>query len=82
VVDVDVSQMQQSQPMMHLLQQDRNQVGCYVHLNHRLQDVMVLSDRSYQVKIQITPKGLSDDDRIQITFKKLAGNEDEEPIGK
>jgi hypothetical protein len=43
---------------------------------------MVLSDHSYQVKIQIPSKNTSDDDKITITFKKLAGSEDEEPIGR
>ena len=52
-----------------------------MHYNHRLNDVMVLSDSTYQIKMQI-PSKASDEDRVQITFKKLAGNEDEEPIGK
>lgn len=53
-----------------------------MHYNQRLQDVMVLSDHSYQVKIQIPSKSTSDDDKITITFKKLAGSEDEDPIGR
>lgn len=43
---------------------------------------MVLSDHSYQVKVALPQGKHSDDDRIQITFKVLAGNEDDEPIGK
>ena len=42
---------------------------------------MVLSDTNYQIKIPITAKAL-DDDQILILFKKLAGRDDEEPIGK
>ena len=52
-------------------------------MNHRLQDVMVLSDSQYQVKIALSSKGsTTDDDRVKIVFKKLAGSEDDEPIGK
>ena len=44
---------------------------------------MVLQDRSYQVKIQIPSKGVSEEDRIQITLKRLVQNsEEDEPIGK
>ena len=53
-----------------------------MHYNHRLQDVMVLSDSNYQVKVQIPSKNVSDEDRVQITFKKLAGSDDDEPIGR
>lgn len=58
---------------------DSGQIGCYVSHNNRLIDVMVLSDKEYQIKIPLTGKA-SDDDKIQIMFKKLA--DDEEPIGK
>lgn len=69
-------------PTLQLLQ-DRSQVGCYFHLNQRLHDVMVLSDINYQVKVPITNKGNEvEDDRLQITLKRLAGSDDEEPIGK
>lgn len=44
---------------------------------------MVLSDINYQVKVPITNKGNEvEDDRLQITLKRLAGSDDEEPIGK
>lgn len=42
---------------------------------------MVLSDSNYQIKIPINNKA-TDDDKILILFKKLAGSDDEEPIGK
>ena len=61
---------------------DKSQIGCYVHLNHKLQDVMVLTDSTYQVKIGLPVGKTRDDDKIQITFKKLAGGDDEEPIGR
>lgn len=84
IVDIDTTQMSQQaaqSPIMQLLQ-DKSQIGCYVHMNHRLQDVMVLSDHSYQVKIGLPANKTSDEDRIQITIKRLAGGEEEEPLGK
>ena len=61
--------------------QDRSQLGCYVHLNHRLQDVMVLSDPEYQVKFQI-PSSATQDDVVSIIFNRLAGSDEDEPLGK
>jgi hypothetical protein len=52
-----------------------------VHYNGRLQDVMVLSDSNYIIKVQI-PLRSTEQDKFQIVFKRLAGNDDEEPIGK
>jgi hypothetical protein len=56
---------------------DKNQIGCYVSLNSRLLDVMVLSDTNYHIRVD--PKG--ETDKISIVFKILAGSEGE-PIGK
>lgn len=53
-------------------------MGCYVSLNDRLIDVMVLSDSDYHIKVPISSKH-NDDEKVQIMFKKLAG---EEIIGK
>lgn len=80
IVDLDLSQSSES--MLQVLLQERNQFGCYIHYNHRLQDVMVLSDPSYLGRIQVPQKNASEEDRISITIKKLAGNDDEEAIGK
>jgi hypothetical protein len=43
---------------------------------------MVLSDHFYQVKIGLPNNKINDEDRIQITIKRLAGSDDEEPLGK
>jgi hypothetical protein len=59
---------------------DRSQIGCYVSHNNRLIDVMVLSDQDYNIKVPISYRN-TDDDRIQVMFKKLAGGDDEDPIG-
>jgi hypothetical protein len=65
-------------------------VSCQVFYNHRIKDVMVLSELSYLIKFQIpnnnnrsggSNSGNQDDDRVTINFKKLTSNEDEEPIG-
>ena len=61
--------------------QDRSQLGCYVHLNHRLQDVMVLSDPEYQVKFQI-PSSATQEEVVSIIFKRLAGSDEDEPVGR
>ena len=42
---------------------------------------MVLSDSNYIIKVQI-PLRYSDQDKFQIVFKRLAGSDDEEPIGR
>ena len=42
---------------------------------------MVLSDSDYHIKIPITNKS-TDQDTLSVVFKKLAGDEGEEPIGK
>ena len=42
---------------------------------------MVLSDTNYIIKVQI-PLRSTEQDKFQIVFKRLAGNDDEEPIGK
>jgi hypothetical protein len=42
---------------------------------------MVLSDPEYQVKFQI-PSGASSEDVVSIIFKRLAGSDDDEPLGK
>ena len=60
---------------------DKSQIGCYVNVNNRLLDVMVLSDTNYHIKIPITSK-TTDSDKIQIVFKTLAGGDSDEPIGK
>jgi hypothetical protein len=51
---------------------DKSQIGCYIHLNNRLLDVMVLTDTQYLIKVPINT----------IIFKKLASGDDEEPLGK
>jgi hypothetical protein len=60
---------------------DKSQIGCYIHLNNRLLDVMVLTDTQYLIKVPINTKS-SDNDKITIIFKKLASGDDEEPLGK
>lgn len=47
IVDIDTTQMNASASPISQMLQDKSQIGCYVHMNHRLQDVMVLSDHSY-----------------------------------
>jgi hypothetical protein len=42
---------------------------------------MVLSDTNYQIKIPISLSRSTDDDKVLILFKKLAGSDDEEPLG-
>ncbi|CDW71950.1 gas2 domain containing protein [Stylonychia lemnae] len=59
---------------------DKSLIGCYIHLNNRLIDVMVLSDVDYFIKIPINSKS-NNEDKISIMFKKLASGDDEEPIG-
>ena len=59
---------------------EKNQIGCYVSLNSRLQDMMFLSDSDYIIKVPISSKS-SEDDKIQIVFKNLSGGEEEEIIG-
>ena len=42
---------------------------------------MVLSDQDYTIKVPISYRN-TDEDKIQVMFKKLAGGDDEDPIGK
>lgn len=59
-------------------------MSCQVFYNHRIKDVMVLSELSYMIKFQIPNNrngSSSDEDRVTINFKKLTSNDDEEPIG-
>ena len=43
--------------------------------------MIVLSDYNAQIKIPI-PARASDDDKVLVVFRKLAGSDDEEPLGK
>ena len=72
VADLDLPQ---SSPSL-----DRSQIGCYVQHNGRLIDVMVLSDQNYQIKVPLSARA-QDEDKVLILFKKLAGSDDEEPLG-
>ena len=42
---------------------------------------MVLSDPEYQVKFQI-PSSATQDDVVSIIFKRLAGSDEDEPLGR
>ena len=42
---------------------------------------MVLSDPEYQVKFQI-PSSATQDEVVSIIFKRLAGSDEDEPLGK
>ena len=55
-------------------------MGCYVSVNGRLLDVVVLSDPEYLIKIPITNKS-SDRDKVQMLFKFLTVSDSDEPIG-